>query len=133
MCEAQAEQAAEDPEIWGEVTVRNATVFGKWPEPVCDEHDRFLTALGIDLEELEKQEPDIAKLGQQLRDGLANFFTGRGCTDSGCLIVSYRCHSDNRIVATHVHMESDDKLRQALEETGNAMTKQMETAGDGPT
>lgn len=115
MCRDIANEAMENPEA-GIPEVRPATVFGKWPEPVCAEHDASLDSLGTDLAEMEAQDPELARPGQEVRDAVQRMSDRVNCTEPGCLIVVYRRHSDQHIVASHVHMDTDDSLADALAE-----------------
>jgi hypothetical protein len=49
-----------------------ATVLDKWPQPVCHACDKWLTDLGGELKDMEEQDPELRRLGQEAEEAYRN-------------------------------------------------------------
>jgi len=47
-----------------------ATVFNKWPAPVCATCDEWLSGLDQDLDQMEKDDPALGKAAGEIADAI---------------------------------------------------------------
>lgn len=59
-----------------------ATVFDKWPAPICDDCDEWLKGIETDLNAMEKVDPALGKAAGEVVDAAWKYFNT--LNDEGC-------------------------------------------------